>query len=94
MDTAVINIRTNSKLKRAAMKVAEDLGFNLSSLINSYLKTLVKTKTVYVSDSEEPSKYLIEALREAEEERKRGNYYSFKNTDEALKFLDDVIAGK
>ena len=45
MDASVINIRTDTQLKLAAQRVADNLGFNLSSLINAYLKNLVKTKT-------------------------------------------------
>ena len=49
MNTAVINIRTDLGLKSAAQKVAEELGFSISSLVNAYLKQLVKTKTVHFS---------------------------------------------
>ena len=94
MDTAGINVRTDPKLKRAAMQTARELGFSLSALVNAYLMNLIKTRTIHISDSEEPSEYLIQAIREAEEERKRGKYYSFDSADKALKFLDKVIAGK
>ena len=89
----MINVRTDPKLKRAAMQTARELGFSLSALVNAYLMNLIKTRTIHISDSEEPSEYLIQAIREAEEERKRG-YYSFDSADKALKFLDKVIAGK
>lgn len=94
MDTALINVRTNLKLKLQAQKVADDLGFSLSSLVKAYLKTLVKTKTVYFSDAEEPSDYLIKAMKEAKEERRKGKFYSFANSGDALKLVDDVVAGK
>lgn len=91
MNTAVINIRTDLGLKSAAQKVAEELGFSISSLVNAYLKQLVKTKTVHFSEAEEPSDYLVKLIQEAEEGRKAGRYYSFNNSTEALEYLDKII---
>ncbi|MFH1564437.1 MAG: hypothetical protein ABIC82_01145 [bacterium] len=42
----------------------------------------------------EPTDYLIKILKESEEERKNGDYYSFDNADDAIKFLDNIIDGK
>lgn len=94
MNTAVINIRTDVKLKKAAIKVADGLGLSLSGVVKGFLTEFVKSKTVNFSMAEEPSEYLIKALKEADEERKRGEYYSFKDAKEAVGFLDDIIAGK
>lgn len=47
MNTAVINIKTDPKLKKQAQNIAAQLGFSLSSLINAYLKQLVRDKTVH-----------------------------------------------
>lgn len=95
MNGAVINIKVESKLKTEAQKVASSLGFSLSSLINGYLRQLTKTKAIYFSlGDEEPSEYLISALRESEEERKRGQSKSFKTADEALAFIDKIIDEK
>lgn len=91
MNTAVINIRTDFGLKSAAQRVAEELGFSISSLVNAYLKQLVKTKTVYFSGAEEPSDYLIQAMKEAEADRKAGRYRSFNNSAEALEYLDKIV---
>jgi len=90
MNTAVINIRTDAKLKSSAQKIAEDFGLSLSALINGFLKHLIKTKKITFSVSEEPSDYLIKSIKEAEEDWKKGNYYSFKNPKDALKFLDKL----
>ena len=92
MNGAVINIRVESKLKTEAQKVASSLGFSLSSLINGYLRQLTKTKAIYFSLlDEEPSEYLIRALRESEEERRQGKSKSFKTADQALAFIDKII---
>lgn len=49
MNDAVVNFKTSKVLKNQAMAVAEDLGFSLSSLLNAYLKNLVKKKAVNYS---------------------------------------------
>jgi len=93
MNTAVINIKTNPEVKAKAQKVAEELGFSLSSLINGYLKHLVKTKTVHFNTSEEPTEYLIQALKESEKDIKAGRVSpSFDNSEDSIKWLNDPSA--
>lgn len=88
MNTAVMTIRTEANLKAAAQRAARELGFSISSLVNAYLKQLIKTKTVYFSAAEEPSDYLVQAIREAEEERRAGWVSpKFDNAQEATAWL-------
>lgn len=89
MKTAVINIKTDIKTKDQAKKVAEDLGFSLSSLANAYFKTLIKTKEAHfsVNPREEPSEYMIQALKEAKEDKKISP--AFDNTKDAIAWLKD-----
>lgn len=94
MNTTVINIRTQVNVKKAAQQVAEDLGMNLSVLINGFLKHLIKTKTINLVDSEEPSQYLIDSLKEAEEDIKAGRVISFEDGSGAIKYLDEMIKKK
>lgn len=95
MNTAVINIKTDPRLKIRAQEIAAELGFSLSSLINGYLRQLIKTKTVSFSASaEEPSDYMIKGLKESEADRKAGRFHSFPNTDDAIAFLNDIIDSK
>lgn len=92
MNTAVINIKTEPKLKIQAQQVASELGFSLSSLINGYLKTLVKTKTIFFSThNEEPTEYLLKALKESDNDIKNGRVYSFDQPNDAVSFLDKLI---
>ena len=61
-------------------------------MINGYLRQLVKTKTIHFSlVGEEPSEYMIQALRESEEDRRRGRFKSFDSVDGALAFVDKLI---
>lgn len=91
----VINIKTDIKIKRAAQRVAEDLGLSLSGVINSYLRQLVRSQTVFVSSKfSEPSGLLLSALKEARAERKAGKQLAFKNPKDAVVFVDKIIAKK
>lgn len=90
MQTAVINIKVEPKTKREAQRVAEEIGISLSGLINGFLKHLIRTRTVTFSATEEPSKYLIQALKEAEKEIKMGWVSpTFDNIEGALAWLDN-----
>ena len=95
MRTAVINIKTDPELKLQAQEIAADLGFSISSLINAFLKELTRTRAVSFSAANEaPSDYLIQALKESEEDRLAGRYHSFSNANDAVAFLDNIIERK
>lgn len=92
MQTAVVNVKVDPKVKKQAQKVAEELGLSLSALINGYLKRLIRTKTVTFSTSEEPTEYLIEALKESRADIKAGRVLSFNDGEEAVSYLNKIIA--
>lgn len=87
-NTAVINIRTDIDIKNQAQELAKKLGFSLSSLINAYLRQLIRSKTVSFSLSENPTPFLVQSLRESKKDIKGGFLSpSFKNSDKAIKWL-------
>ncbi len=89
MNSAVINIKTDIKIKKEAQKITSDLGLSLSGAINGFLKQLIRDKTVLFSLNEKvPSAYLLSSIKESEAERKKGSFHSFKNNQEAVSFLD------
>lgn len=90
MDTAVINVRTSLQLKTQAQKVAEQLGFSLSAVINAYLRQLVRTKMVKVSLEETPSEALRQAIVVAERDHKLGKGKRFRSYEQAVSFLDGL----
>ena len=92
MNTAVVNVKVNPEVKKQAQQVAEELGLSLSSAINAFLKQLIRTRTITFSTAEEPSAYMIQALKESAENIKTGNVVAFKNLDEELGYLDKMIA--
>jgi len=88
MNSVIINIKTEPKIKTAAQKIAADLGLSLSGVINAYLRQLIRDKKVRFSLREEPTEYLLNEIKKAEDDIKGGNVYSFDNPEDALKFLD------
>ena len=49
MNTAVINIKTDPKLKKDIKTVAKDLGLPVGTIINAYLRELVRERRVVFS---------------------------------------------
>lgn len=93
MNTAIINIKTQSKIKQEAQQIAKELGISLSALINGYLRQLIRTKRVELTLDEEPSEYLKEAIQKAREQRKRGEVSPiFDNAKDAIKWLHEQSA--
>jgi addiction module RelB/DinJ family antitoxin len=94
MNTAVIITKTEPQVKVEAQKVAKDLGISLSSLINAWLRQLIKTKTVVFSAAdEEPTRYLLDALKQSREDIKAGRVSpSFDNAEDAIAWLEDSRA--
>jgi addiction module RelB/DinJ family antitoxin len=87
MNNAVIQIRTDQELKESAQKVAEELGFSLSSLIKAFLKNVTRTKTVTFSTGEVPSTWLIQQMTKAKKDLQTGDYHKFDSETESLEFL-------
>ena len=94
MKSALITIKTKPELKKEAQKIADNLGFSLSSVINGYLVSFVKSKAIHFVDHIEPTDYLTKTLSENEQERKKGDYHSFESNDKAVAFLDNIIGKK
>jgi len=92
-NTAVINIRTDIKVKNKAKEIAEQLGLSLSAVINAYLKQFVRAKSVSFSLDEEPSDFLLQTLAESKKDIKNG-YISpaFDNVKDADEWLDNPKA--
>lgn len=91
MNTAVVNIKTEKELKIKAHKVADELGLSLSSILNAYLRQLVRTRSVYFDAAvEKPTEYLLKTLKVSEKERKGGKASPiFSESEEAISWLRD-----
>lgn len=92
-NTAVINIRTDVKIKTKAQKVVERLGLSLSAVINAYLRQLIRTKSVSFSLDGEPTDYLLKSLRESKKDIKKGFVSpAFDDVKDADEWLDNPKA--
>lgn len=91
MDTAMITIKVDPKTKNEFKDVSEQLGMPVSSLIRGFIRHVIKTKRVEYSLDEKPTQYLLDALRESEEDIKEGRVISFKNSEEATSHVQRLI---
>lgn len=90
MTTTAIYIKTEPQVKKKAQEVAKELGFSLSALMNAWLRDLIRTKTVTFSLNDEiPNDYTIAAMKQADEDYKKGNTSpAFKTGKEAVEWLE------
>ena len=87
-----IHIKTDIQTRDSAKKVVEDFGFTLTSLVNAMLKQIARTKRLTLSLDETPNQYMIDALKQSEEDVKAGRVISFESGQEALEYLAKEIA--
>ena len=91
MSKVIINFKVDQEVKEEAQKLARELGVPLSSIINSQLKQLLRTRRVELDASPTMTPQLEAVLDEVERDRKRGrNITRTKGIDEALAHLDHL----
>lgn len=88
MNSTVINIKTDVKVKQEAQKIASDLGLTLSGAINGFLKQLIRDKAILFTLNNKPSDYLLSSIQESKDQKESGDFYSFKDNQAAVNFLD------
>lgn len=88
----VINIKADQDVKDTAQKLAHDLGFSLSTIINAFLKQFIRTKEVHFSISPAISLELTELLGEVEKDiRKNKNISRVVSSESDLaKYLSSL----
>ncbi len=64
----MITVKTDKKLKHAAQLVAEEIGIPLGTLVNSFLRQIVRSREIKFSSEYVPSKELLASLAEGERE--------------------------
>ncbi|MFH1559277.1 MAG: type II toxin-antitoxin system RelB/DinJ family antitoxin [Patescibacteria group bacterium] len=86
----MINFKTDNKTKKQAQKIAQEMGLSLSSVLNVMLLNFIKRKTLFISlNHEEPTDYLLDLLRESENEIKKNALSpKFRKSKEAIKWLN------
>ena len=92
MNTAVINVKVDSKLKKAVQKAAREEGLSVSSVVNLSLRKFIIKRTAMFSDDVqlELTPWAKRMLKKAEKESKEGWVSSgFTNAEEAITWLND-----
>lgn len=85
----IINIKTEKKLKDQASKLAKEMGFSLSSVINATLYNFVKNRELHITHKPFMTPYLENILVEARRDYKAGkNIKSFKSMEDLITDLD------
>jgi addiction module RelB/DinJ family antitoxin len=72
----LINIKADKGIKEDAQKIAADLGFSLSAVVNAYLRQFVRNKEVYFGLSPKMSSGLEKLLGEVEKDIKKNKNIS------------------
>ena len=85
----VIHIKADKEVKENAMKVAHELGLNLSDVINASLRNFIRTREVYFSHTPRMTPDLEKLLDKVEEDFKHNRNLSpeFKSAEEAIDWL-------
>lgn len=66
--TSAINVQVNTKDKEKASDILKDLGLNMTTAINMFIKQIIKTNGLpFEIKNPKPSKELLEALQEGED---------------------------
>ena len=84
----MMNIKIDKDLKSKAAKLADDMGFNLSSVISGMLRNFVITRELSITTAPRMTPYLEGAIREVMKEKKNEQSPKFKNSKDAISWLD------
>ena len=88
-EKTVINIKTDKELKQEAQQVAKEMGVPLGTIINAYLRDVVRNREVTFSAPEVPNERTAKIMDEIDKDRKKDvNFHGpFKTPDEVDDFL-------
>ncbi len=88
----VINIKADKAVKKNAQKVASDLGFSLSAVINAYLRQLIRSKSVYFSSIPKMTPGLETLIGRADKDYKKKRNISpiFSTPEEMDEYLNSL----
>lgn len=90
-NNAVINLKTDSELKKAATQVASKLGISISAVLNNELRRFVTEESVVFETPEVPNEKTAKQLATSKEQIMKGDYHRFDDNKESLKFLADKL---
>ncbi len=90
---SAINVQVNSQDKKQATEILKDLGLNMSTAINIFIKQIIKNEGLpFEISNPKPSKELLEALEEGEQiikDLESGKRKGYDNMDDLIKSLEE-----
>jgi len=88
----VINIKADKRIKEDAQELAKELGIPLGTIINAYLRQLIRTREVYFSHIPKmtPELELIVKKSLQDLENKKNIDSPFNSAKEMDEYLDSV----
>jgi addiction module RelB/DinJ family antitoxin len=94
MKTIMINIKADVKVKKQVQSILEEIGLNLSGVINAFLKNLIRTREVRFTAGNKMTPYLERVIEESRRDLKQGKLGKPMTLEEALDYLDGVCERK
>ena len=92
MSKTVLNVKTDTDVKREAQKLAKDMGVPLSVIVNANLKQFINERRFAVHAPLVPTPTLAKVLDEAQKEWNEGNKKNsspvFNDMEDAIKWLN------
>ncbi len=89
--TSAINVQVDKKDKEQATNILKDLGLNMSTAINMFVKQIIKEDGLpFEIKNPKPNKELLEALEEGEkiiQEVREGKRKGYNNVNEMMKAI-------
>ena len=84
--SSTITVRVDDKVKKEANSIFREVGMDMSTAINIYLKQVIRSNGIpFVISADEPNELTLRAIKEAE----KGKMASFSSIDELMEDLDD-----
>ena len=91
LNQAQITLKVDPALKEKTLNKARKEGITLKALLIMAMRGYLNNELFFgLRSKETPSKYLLDSIHEAEDDLKKGNINSFKNTDEMTKHLQSL----
>lgn len=90
-DYAIINLKTDPKLKKQASAVANKLGISISAVLNNELRRFATEQSVVFDVPEVPNAKTAEQLAESKKQIDVGDYHKFESNKKSLDFLSKEL---
>jgi antitoxin component of RelBE/YafQ-DinJ toxin-antitoxin module len=88
--TAVLSVKVPTEDKVAFVEAARELGQTPTSLVNGFVRQVIRDRTVTFSAAKVPSKTLQRHLAEAEDQIARGETTPLMNQSDVDSFIDSL----